>query len=460
MPERRTSISGRLLIRHGRSSILIPPSRPTPRRKTRTRWSRCGRCRGACGSWATARSGRPARWTWPPSARPCSSSTPDVVFNLVESLDGADSLQYLPAGLLDALGMPYTGNPTEAIFQTTHKLLAKQILQPGRPADAGLAGWRTSVLGTGSGGRTLALAALLAGPPPASSRPSGSMPPADWTTHNVIRRGRRRAWCASGWQEFAAGQRPALLRRAVRRGPGIQPVAPRRAATGRKSCRRPRSTSPPSRRTSRGSWAIGPNGKQARSSSTTRRGASISPPAIGRCWTGCGDLALACWRLFGLRGYARVDFRVDRAGPAVDPGDQHQPLPFARRRLRRRAGPGGHPLSAGHPADFRRRSRSASRVNQSAIGSVYRCVLRPRPCSWRIPMTTAITYRDEADAGRRRAHPPVGRIDRRVQSRRRGLRRRTARGAAGPAARPAAITSSSPSRTARWWAMPVTARSP
>ena len=51
-----------------------------------------------------------------------------VVFNLVESLDGADSLQYVPTALLDALGIRYTGAPTEAIFQTTHKLLAKQLL--------------------------------------------------------------------------------------------------------------------------------------------------------------------------------------------------------------------------------------------------------------------------------------------------------------------------------------------
>jgi D-alanine-D-alanine ligase len=27
-----------------------------------------------------------------------------------------------------------------------------------------------------------------------------------------------------------------------------------------------------------------------------------------------GDIALACWRLFGLDGYARVDFRVDEHG--------------------------------------------------------------------------------------------------------------------------------------------------
>ncbi|MGA2034893.1 MAG: hypothetical protein ABSG68_21805, partial [Thermoguttaceae bacterium] len=71
----------------------------------------------------------------------------DVVFNLVESVDGADSLQYVPPALLDVLNLPYTGAPTEAIFQTTHKLLAKQLLHL-----AGLPTPPWSVAGTGSQG--------------------------------------------------------------------------------------------------------------------------------------------------------------------------------------------------------------------------------------------------------------------------------------------------------------------
>ncbi len=66
---------------------------------------------------------------------------PAAVFNLMESLDGADSLQYVPAALLDALGIRYTGAPTEAIFQTTHKLLAKQLLHlAGLPTPAWIVG--------------------------------------------------------------------------------------------------------------------------------------------------------------------------------------------------------------------------------------------------------------------------------------------------------------------------------
>jgi len=54
---------------------------------------------------------------------------PDMVFNLVESLAGADSLVYLPLGVLDVLGLPYTGGGTEALFLTTHKLMAKERMQ-------------------------------------------------------------------------------------------------------------------------------------------------------------------------------------------------------------------------------------------------------------------------------------------------------------------------------------------
>ena len=59
---------------------------------------------------------------------------PDVVFNLVESLAEADSLAYLPPAVLDVLGLPYTGSRTESLFLTTHKLLAKERLrQAGLP---------------------------------------------------------------------------------------------------------------------------------------------------------------------------------------------------------------------------------------------------------------------------------------------------------------------------------------
>jgi D-alanine-D-alanine ligase len=38
------------------------------------------------------------------------------------------------------------------------------------------------------------------------------------------------------------------------------------------------------------------------------------PPGDEELLARLQHLATACWRLFGLRGYARVDFRVDRQG--------------------------------------------------------------------------------------------------------------------------------------------------
>jgi D-alanine-D-alanine ligase len=53
------------------------------------------------------------------------SIRPDIVFNLVESLGGEERLIHIFPGILDIMGIPYTGSHTEAIFLTTHKVLAK-----------------------------------------------------------------------------------------------------------------------------------------------------------------------------------------------------------------------------------------------------------------------------------------------------------------------------------------------
>jgi D-alanine-D-alanine ligase len=53
---------------------------------------------------------------------------PDVIFNLVEALLGDDSLIHLPPAVLDSLGLPYAGSRAEALLLTTHKLLAKERL--------------------------------------------------------------------------------------------------------------------------------------------------------------------------------------------------------------------------------------------------------------------------------------------------------------------------------------------
>jgi len=56
------------------------------------------------------------------------SLKPDCIFNLVEAVEGYSQLLHLAPALYDHLRMPYTGASTSAMFVTTHKILAKKWL--------------------------------------------------------------------------------------------------------------------------------------------------------------------------------------------------------------------------------------------------------------------------------------------------------------------------------------------
>jgi D-alanine-D-alanine ligase len=62
------------------------------------------------------------------------SFKPQAVFNIVETLDSKGSLIYFAPAILDILQIPYTGCGTQAVFQTSNKPLAKKIM-----CDAGIA---------------------------------------------------------------------------------------------------------------------------------------------------------------------------------------------------------------------------------------------------------------------------------------------------------------------------------
>jgi D-alanine-D-alanine ligase len=61
--------------------------------------------------------------------RRLTSAKPPVVFNLVESLDGRGEFIHFAAGLLESLGLPFTGSSSRALFLTSHKLLAKESMR-------------------------------------------------------------------------------------------------------------------------------------------------------------------------------------------------------------------------------------------------------------------------------------------------------------------------------------------
>jgi D-alanine-D-alanine ligase len=63
--------------------------------------------------------------------RQLTAARPDAVFNLVESLGGTDRLMPLATLLLEALRIPHTGAGTEAILATSNKPAAKARMRAG-----------------------------------------------------------------------------------------------------------------------------------------------------------------------------------------------------------------------------------------------------------------------------------------------------------------------------------------
>lgn len=62
---------------------------------------------------------------------------PDIVFNLVESLAGTGRLIHLAPFVMEAMGVPYSGSSAEKIFITSNKVMAKHhMLVQGLPTPA------------------------------------------------------------------------------------------------------------------------------------------------------------------------------------------------------------------------------------------------------------------------------------------------------------------------------------
>jgi D-alanine-D-alanine ligase len=229
----------------------------------------------------------------------------DVVFNLVESMAGSDWLSFMVTGLLDSLRLPYTGSPTEAMFLTAHKLLAKERLcQAGLPTPAWIAADEE--------------AGAHPYPVPHTQRPAAV---AAWIIKSVSehaslgldensvvggdpavveRRLREQAdhW-GGAWfaEEYIDGREFNLAVVAGPQGPETLPPAEIDFSTFPAGKRR----------------VVGYRAKWAEDSfeygNTPRR--FDFPPSDGPLLEQLQHLSRQCWRLFKLGGYVRVDFRVD-----------------------------------------------------------------------------------------------------------------------------------------------------
>lgn len=230
-------------------------------------------------------------------ARDISETPPDIAFNLVESLGGRGSLIHLCPAVLDSLGVPYTGSPTEAVFTTSSKLLTKRALK-----DSGIPtpGW------VGEGGHGFVPGAhyiiksvwehasigLESDSVAVFGSPEGLL--------EELERRRPLLGGACFAEEFIDGREFNISLIETDAGPEVLPPAEIRFVDLPEGSRR----------------MVGYRAKWVEDSDEykgTRR-SFIFPETDGELLTELADISRECWRLFGLAGYARVDFRVDSEG--------------------------------------------------------------------------------------------------------------------------------------------------
>ncbi|HEY1064827.1 MAG TPA: hypothetical protein VGE52_01900 [Pirellulales bacterium] len=234
-----------------------------------------------------------------------STLRPDLVFNLVEALGGKDDLHPLAPIVYDSLGIPYTGAPTTGLVWTAHKIRAKRRL---REVGLPTADWWDPER------ETLEIAG-----PPAEAFPS------QWIVKSLVEHSSAGLTDAS----VVLLESPEELRRLVAERAGAnQNGAGRRLFAERYIAGREMNV---------GMIADGSDVQLLTPGEYLFSGFEPGRPHIvsyhtkwlayhevPRRFAHAADdaplvaelsrIARRCWDLFDLRGYGRVDFRIDEAG--------------------------------------------------------------------------------------------------------------------------------------------------
>jgi D-alanine-D-alanine ligase len=218
---------------------------------------------------------------------------PDFVFNLVESIKNKGELNYFIPALLNMYSIPYSGNSLEAIFFTTSKTIASRMMK-----DSGInnpASYKPSQMGLLKPGQRYIVKPVWE---------DGSL---GITADSVFE-------CTSGFEEkligkddahwfiedFIDGREYNLSVLAGNEGPEVLPPA--------EIVFRDYNDSRPKIVDFKAKWEM----DTFEFINTVREfpGSSLDPEFINRL----KETAKACWLLFGLKGYARVDVRADSKG--------------------------------------------------------------------------------------------------------------------------------------------------
>lgn len=224
---------------------------------------------------------------------------PDFAFNLVESIMGQGRLIHMAPSILDYLKIPYTGASTEAIFMTSQKLLAKRFMQMSgldtppwlSPDDPGAGPFTPDVY---------VIKSVWEHASVGLDEDSIVSVQSEKKLHKIMKSKRDRLGGACFAEAFIAGREFNLAVLAGPDGPEVLPPAEIRF-----------DDYPPGKHRVVGYRAKWDEASfEYRHTPRTFEFSAEDAPLLEKLT----DMALECWRLFYLKGYARVDFRVDQAG--------------------------------------------------------------------------------------------------------------------------------------------------
>ena len=227
---------------------------------------------------------------------------PQLVFNLVESLGGYGSLIHLFPFLLEALGLPFSGSGADAIRLTSNKTAAKRHMhEAGLPTPAWIGlhpaeKLRKEKKGAGRS-RTWIIKSLWEHASVGLGKNSlvQTDSAATLTAEMVQRAPSLGGACFA--EEFVDGREFNLSILAGDEGPRVLPPA--------EICFEGFDPAQPRIVDYRAKWE-----EDSFEYRNTPRSFEFSDRDSSLILE-LQDLALRCWEVFGLRGYARVDFRVD-----------------------------------------------------------------------------------------------------------------------------------------------------
>jgi D-alanine-D-alanine ligase len=222
---------------------------------------------------------------------------PAAVFNLVEAIDDCGQLVPVATALLDHLQVPYTGCSTEALLITGNKVLAKQWLRANGVATADWWDGASPVPPSPAPGRWIVKPLsedASIGMDDASVVDDFSQVPGRVKERETLRKYR---WFA---EQFIEGREINVAMIDGPRGPEVLPIPEIEFVDY-----------PPGKPRIVG-YAAKWQDDSFECRNTVRR--FVDPVQEAALCAELARISLQCWDIFQLRGYARVDYRVDAAG--------------------------------------------------------------------------------------------------------------------------------------------------